>query len=157
MSPRSFISTQPSHESLSQHLGHHFDGNHSRIRRRQGNRRLLPRIAITRIRSDHWQIVDSIHDGRGVIDSRNGYMFLDGDGAQVSLEIALFLYPDREPLLAVAWADYMEGSEKPPYQIKNFTHLSFYRERSGKMVLRTARSFQSGIPAISGSSCPGKG
>jgi hypothetical protein len=81
-----------------------------------------------------WQIVDSIRNGRGVIDSRNGYMFLDGDEAQVSLEIALFLYPDREPLLAVAWAEYMEGSEAPPYQIKNFTHLSFYRERSGKMV-----------------------
>jgi hypothetical protein len=81
-----------------------------------------------------WKIVDSIREGNGVIDSRDGYMFLGGDGAQVSLEIALFLYPDREPLLAVSWGDYMDGSEEPPQQTKDFTHLSFYRERSGKMI-----------------------
>jgi hypothetical protein len=60
-----------------------------------------------------------------LIDSRNGYMFLKGDGAQVSLEIALFLYPNRQPLLAVAWGTYME---------EDFTHLSFFTEREGEMV-----------------------
>jgi hypothetical protein len=60
-----------------------------------------------------------------LIDSRNGYMFLEGNGAQVSLEIALFLYPNRQPLLAVAWGNYMEEA---------FTHLSFFTERNGRMV-----------------------
>ncbi len=60
-----------------------------------------------------------------LIDSRNGYMFLEGNGAQVSLEIALFLYPSRQPLLAVAWGNYMEEA---------FTHLSFFTERNGRMV-----------------------
>jgi hypothetical protein len=60
-----------------------------------------------------------------LIDSRNGYMFLEGNGAQGSLEIALFLYPNRLPLLAIAWGNYLEES---------FTHLSFYTESYGEMV-----------------------
>jgi hypothetical protein len=60
-----------------------------------------------------------------LIDSRNGYMFLEGNGAQGSLEIALFLYPNRQPLLAIAWGNYMEEA---------FAHLSFFTERNSRMV-----------------------
>jgi hypothetical protein len=70
--------------------------------------------------------IDLMNSGLNrLIDSRNGYMFLEGNGAQVSLEIALFLYPNRQPLLAVAWGNYMEEA---------FTHLSFFTERNGRMV-----------------------
>jgi hypothetical protein len=54
-----------------------------------------------------------------LIDSRNGYMFLEGNGAQGSLEIAPFLYPNRQPLLVIAWGNDLEES---------FTNLSFYTE-----------------------------
>lgn len=52
-------------------------------------------------------------------------MFLEGEGEQVSLQIALFLYADRGPLLAIAWGKL----DKP-----DFTHLSFFTEEEGKMV-----------------------
>lgn len=82
-----------------------------------------------------------------LIDSRNGYMFLEGNGAQVSLEIALFLYPSRQPLLAVAWGNYMEEA---------FTHLSFFTEKMAGWLLSIGRSFRSMIQATSGSSYPGR-
>jgi hypothetical protein len=63
--------------------------------------------------------------GNSFIDSHNGYIFFDGNGAQVSLRIALFRYANRRPLLAIAWGNYLEES---------FTHLSFYTESYGEMV-----------------------
>jgi hypothetical protein len=59
------------------------------------------------------------------IDVHNGFMSVERDGAQGALEIALFLYPNRQPLLAVASTDYPE---------EGFTHLSFFTEREGEMV-----------------------
>ena len=64
------------------------------------------------------------HDG--VIDKPNGYVFVPGDGAQVSLQIVLFRYHDRSPLLVVAWGNLEE---------EDFTHLTLFREEEGKMVV----------------------
>lgn len=40
-----------------------------------------------------------------VLDKKNGYMSVSGDGAQPSFEVALFRYRDGRPLLAVCQAD----------------------------------------------------
>ena len=40
-----------------------------------------------------------------VVDKKNGYMSVSGDGAQPSFEVALFRYRDGRPLLAVCQAD----------------------------------------------------
>ena len=53
-------------------------------------------------------------------------MRLTGDGAQVSLQIALFRFEDKTPLLAISWGDL----EKP-----DFTHVSFFTEKEGRMIL----------------------
>lgn len=63
--------------------------------------------------------------GRSFIDTKNGYMFLEGDGGQRSLQIVLFRYRDKRPLLAVAWGD----AEEAP-----FTDLLFYTKSGKKMV-----------------------
>jgi hypothetical protein len=62
--------------------------------------------------------------GNSFIDSRNGFIFLDG-GPLIDLQIALFRYANQRPLLAIAWGNYFEDS---------FTHLSFYTESYGEMV-----------------------
>lgn len=60
-----------------------------------------------------------------VLDSKNGYMRLAGDGAQVSLQIALFRFEDKSPLLAIAWGELEES---------DFTHVTLFREKEGKMI-----------------------
>lgn len=62
----------------------------------------------------------------GVIDKPNGYVFVPGDGAQVSLQIVLFRHRDKSPLLAIAWGNLEE---------EDFTHLTLFREEAGKMVV----------------------
>ena len=57
---------------------------------------------------------------RGVLDTKNGFMSLEGDGAQCSLQAALFRFPDGKPLLAVA-----HGGDSDD---ETFTSLSFYTE-----------------------------
>jgi hypothetical protein len=61
------------------------------------------------------------------IDPHNGFMFLQGDGAQVSFQIALFRYANGHPLLAVSQGDSLE---KPD----DYTILRFFTERQGSMV-----------------------
>jgi hypothetical protein len=63
--------------------------------------------------------------GKSRLDSRNGFMFLEGEGEQVSLGIALFLDANRLPLLAIAW-----GKLHQP----DFTHLSFFTEKDDRMI-----------------------
>ena len=70
--------------------------------------------------------------GQGVVDTKNGYVRLDGDGAQVSLQIALFRYKDQNPLLVVAWGDLEE---------KDFTHLTIFQEQNGKMKVADRKLF----------------
>ena len=53
-------------------------------------------------------------------------MRLEGDGAQVSLQIALFRFKNKSPLLAVAWGELEQA---------DFTHLTFFKEVNGKMIL----------------------
>lgn len=65
-------------------------------------------------------------EGSSLIDKKNGYIRLEGDGAQVSLQIALFRYDDNAPLLAVAW-----GNLEEP----DFTHVTFFIEKKGKMIV----------------------
>lgn len=60
-----------------------------------------------------------------LLDSKNGYMRLAGDGAQVSLQVALFRFEDKSPLLAIAWGDL----EEP-----DFTHVTLFLEKEGKMI-----------------------
>ena len=64
-------------------------------------------------------------DDGSILNAKNGYMRLSGDGAQVSLQIALFRFVDKTPLLVIAW-----GNLEEP----DFTHLSFFRESNGKMI-----------------------
>ena len=73
--------------------------------------------------SDLLQIIRS--GGKNILDRPNGYMFLNGDRAQVSLQIALFRDASQRPFLAIAWGN-MGGPD--------FTHLSFFTERDGRMV-----------------------
>lgn len=65
-------------------------------------------------------------EGRSLLDTKRGYMRLSGDGAQVSLQIALFRYADKSPLLAISY-----GILEEP----DFTHVSFFTEKNGKMIL----------------------
>jgi hypothetical protein len=64
-------------------------------------------------------------EGKSFIDTKNGYMYLEGDGAQVSLQVALFRFDDKTPLLVVAHGELEEES---------FTKLSFFTEVKKKMV-----------------------
>jgi hypothetical protein len=59
------------------------------------------------------------------IDSRNGFMYVQGDGELIQLEIALFRYANGRPLLAIASAEYADN---------NFSYLSFFTEKGSKMV-----------------------
>jgi len=71
------------------------------------------------------QLLNYIHNNhQGEVDRENGYLTFNGDGAQVSLQVALFRYQDRRPLLAVSYG----LLEQPDY-----THLAFFEEREGKM------------------------
>ena len=73
------------------------------------------------------QLLGYIRTNRqGVLDTKNGYLVLQGDGAQVSLQVALFRFPDGGPLLAVSYG-YLEEPD--------FTNLDFFIEQDGKMVL----------------------
>ena len=59
---------------------------------------LLPDDALE-TRPRHW-----IHNAT-IVDKKNGYMSVSGDGAQPSFELALFRYHDGRPLLALCQAD----------------------------------------------------
>ena len=65
-------------------------------------------------------------EGESVVDTKNGFLKLEGDGAQVSLQVALFRYEDKRPLIAVAWGEL----EEP-----DFTHLTLFEEKEGKLVV----------------------
>lgn len=71
-------------------------------------------------------------EGSSLIDKKNGYIRLEGDGAQVSLQIVLFRYVDHAPLLAVAW-----GNLEEP----DFTHVTFFIEKNGKMIVANRTIF----------------
>jgi len=78
------------------------------------------------------QLVDYAKDGQGLIDIKNGYFSLEGDGAQVSLQVALFRYENKEPLLVVAWGFLEE---------EDFTNLTIFQENGGKMVVADRKIF----------------
>lgn len=65
-------------------------------------------------------------EGESIVDAENGFLRLEGDGAQVSLQVALFRYEDKRPLLVVAWGELEEPE---------FTHLTFFEEKDGKMAV----------------------
>jgi hypothetical protein len=65
-------------------------------------------------------------EGESVVDTENGFLRLQGDGAQVSLQVVLFRFSDKRPLLAVAWGERDEAE---------FTHLTFFEEREGRMAV----------------------
>ena len=65
-------------------------------------------------------------EGESVVDTKNGFLRLEGDGAQVSLQVVLFRYEDERPLIVVAWGEL----EEP-----NFTRLMLFEERNGKLVV----------------------
>ncbi len=68
----------------------------------------------------------------GTVDSKNGYLFHRGDGAQVSLQVALFRYRDGSPLLTVSYG-YLEQTD--------FTQLAFFLEKDGEMISTNAIAF----------------
>lgn len=70
--------------------------------------------------------------GQGLVDRKNGFLRLDGDGAQVSLQVALFRMADRSPLLVVAW-----GILEEP----DFTHMTIFREKGGQMIVVDRTTF----------------
>ncbi|MEO7165830.1 MAG: hypothetical protein ABI787_03025 [Spartobacteria bacterium] len=78
------------------------------------------------------QLLGYIRRGQGTVDIKNGYLFLRGDGAQVSLQIALFRYKDGSPLLAVSYGE-LEQTD--------FTRLAFFIEKDGNMTPTEAVSF----------------
>ena len=71
-------------------------------------------------------------EGASVVDTKNGFLRLEGDGAQVSLQVALFRYEDKRPLMVVAWGEL----EEP-----DFTHLTLFEEKDGKLVVARRRIF----------------
>ena len=73
------------------------------------------------------ELVKNIQNGNNgsILDSKNGYMRHVGDGAQVSLQIALFRFEDKTPLLVVTW-----GLLEEP----DFTHVTLFTEKDGKMI-----------------------
>lgn len=71
------------------------------------------------------ELVAAMRDGgRGIIDTRNGFMRRDGGGAQMSLQVALFRFGDGRPLLAVAY-----GMREEP----DFTNVAFFGYGRGRM------------------------
>ena len=52
-----------------------------------------------------------------VIDKKNGFMSVEGDGAQPNFQVALFRYRDGRPLLAVGQAD-LETDEPPSASVE---------------------------------------
>jgi len=64
------------------------------------------------------------------IDEKNGYMSCGGDGAQASFDVALFLYRDGRPLLALCQAGEPEVEEERSV----YSYLSFFElGADGKM------------------------
>ena len=63
-------------------------------------------------------------EGESVVDAENGFLRLEGADGQVSLQVALFRFADKRPLLAVAWGEQDEAE---------FTHLTFFEEKDGRM------------------------
>ncbi|MDQ3117138.1 MAG: hypothetical protein M3Q86_11135 [Verrucomicrobiota bacterium] len=80
------------------------------------------------------ELLEHIHRGQGIVDTKNGYLLLRGDGAQVSLQVALFRYNDGRPLLAVSYGLLEEA---------DFTQLAFFVEQNGKMVPTNSIDFPS--------------
>ncbi len=78
------------------------------------------------------ELVKIMQRGNGLIDTKNGYFRLEGDGAQVSLQGALFRHEDKSPLLVVAWGHLEEA---------DFTHLTLFKELDGKMVVANRKIF----------------
>jgi hypothetical protein len=78
------------------------------------------------------ELVKIMQRGSGVIDTKNGYFELEGDGAQVSLQGALFRFEDERPLLVVAWGNLEEA---------DFTHLTIFKEVKGEMVVADRKIF----------------
>ena len=73
------------------------------------------------------ELVKSIQrgDNRAILDTKNGYMRRLADGAQASLQIALFRFEDKTPLLVVSWGEREEAE---------FTHVTLFIEKDGKMI-----------------------
>ncbi len=65
-----------------------------------------------------------------VVDNANGYLNCPGDGAQTTLQVALFRYKDDRPLVAVSWGD---------LEIINNNHLQFF-EMKGDALKAVPRS-----------------
>ena len=76
---------------------------------------------------------------QGILDTKNGYLLVEGDGAQVSLQAALFRLPDGHPLLAVAYGE---------LELPDFTHIGFFIEQDGKML--PSRRIEFPFPADGG-------
>ena len=60
-----------------------------------------------------------------VVDTKNGFLFIQGDGAQVSLEAALFRYSDGHPLIAVSYGE---------LEVADFINIEFFLEKDGKII-----------------------
>ncbi len=68
-----------------------------------------------------------LRDFKGsLVDTRNGYLYLEGDGAQESLTVCLFRRPDRSYLIAVNANEDSDGGWDPS--------LDFYLYRNGHLV-----------------------
>jgi hypothetical protein len=84
----------------------------------------LPRQDFTKSAPSY--LLEIIKSGGGnIFDAGNGYMRLKGDSGQASLQIALYPDVNGHPYLAIAWGN-LGGPD--------FTHLSFFTERDGRMV-----------------------
>ena len=71
-----------------------------------------------------------------MIDKRNGYMSVRGDGAQPSFQVALFRYRDGRPLLAICEGE-LEGDDS--------VTLNFYQlGKDGKMQTAPRKIFPIG-------------
>lgn len=65
-------------------------------------------------------------EGESVVDAENGYLRLEGDGLQVSLQVVLLRFEDKRPLLVVAWGERDEAE---------FTHLTFFEGKNDRMAV----------------------
>jgi hypothetical protein len=65
-------------------------------------------------------------EGESVVDNEHGFLRLQGEGGQVSLQVALLRFDDKRPLLVVAWGERDEAE---------FTHLTFFEEKNGRMAV----------------------
>ena len=65
-------------------------------------------------------------EGESIVDTEKGFLRLEGDGTQVSLQVVLLRFEDKRPLLVVAWGERDEAE---------FTHLTFFEEKGGRMTV----------------------